>query len=59
MDTFNKFGVGVMGNNIVIALPKPKLTYDEAILLSVYLKLLAEPFASAKFDELEKEVRNT
>lgn len=61
IDTFNKFGVGAIGDKLTIMFPHKvqNMTYDDALSLAATLKLMAEPFAQHKFDEYEKAMRNS
>lgn len=57
MEIFNKFLVASQGDNLVFMRPLPqKLSYDDALLLAAWLKVMAEPFTSEKFDDIEKAV---
>lgn len=61
MGRLNKFLVGVLGERVVIMgkVSGRALTYDDALLLAAYLVVLAEPFASEKFADVLKDVKNS
>lgn len=57
IETFNKFMVGSMGDNLVVQIPQASYTPDEALLLAAYLVSMAEHSASNKFDDVLNAVQ--
>lgn len=57
IDTFNKQLIGVKGNDIIIMLPKQKMSKEEALVHAAYLVVLAD--GEDRFQEILEAVQNT
>lgn len=57
IDTFNKFLVGMKGDNVTIMRMSPLMTKQDALLLAAYLVALADD--DNEFAEVLKAVQNT
>lgn len=58
MDTLNRFGVGVHGENVVFLKPVPlQITREQALNLAAYLVALAD--RDGEFDKVLQAIRNT
>lgn len=55
IDTTNKFGVGVRGNNVVVLKWGRVLTFDEAMNLAAYIVATAEAVAGREADMFSGE----